>query len=144
MTDLTFEVPGEPQGKGRARAVRIGGFTRLATPAKTVAYEGLIAHAAAAAMGSRPPIEAACEISVVAYFGVPASWSKVKQQRAIDGVIRPAKKPDGDNILKAVADGLNGVAWRDDAQAVEASISKRYSARPGLIVTVRPIGGVCA
>lgn len=138
---ITFFVPGEPQGKGRARSTRSG---RHYTPAKTVAYEGLIAHAAAAAMGSRPPIESACEIIVVAYFGIPASWSKVKQQRAIDGVIRPAKKPDGDNILKAVADGLNGVAWRDDAQAVEVSISKRYSARPGLIVTVRPIGGVCA
>lgn len=138
---ITFFVPGEPQGKGRARSTRSG---RHYTPAKTVAYEGLIAHAAAAAMGSRPPIESACEIMVAAYFGIPASWSKVKQQRAIDGVIRPAKKPDGDNILKAVADGLNGVAWRDDAQAVEVSISKRYSARPGLIVTVRPIGGVCA
>ena len=47
---IAFTVPGAPQGKGRAKIVKIGGFSRMATPAKTVAYEGLVAHAAALAM----------------------------------------------------------------------------------------------
>ena len=52
---VAFTVPGEPQGKGRARVGTIGGHARMFTPAKTVAYEGLIAHAAAQAMGTGEP-----------------------------------------------------------------------------------------
>ena len=46
ITNVAFVVPGEPQGKGRARVGKINGHARMFTPAKTVAYEGLIALAA--------------------------------------------------------------------------------------------------
>ena len=46
---LHFTVPGVPQGKGRARF----GNGRTYTPAKTVAYEGLIALAGQQAMEGR-------------------------------------------------------------------------------------------
>lgn len=35
------------------------------------------------------------------------------------------QKPDADNILKACLDGLNGVAYLDDSQVVEAHVYKR-------------------
>ncbi len=57
MTGVSFTVPGEPQGKGRAKIVKVGGFSRMATPQKTVAYEGLIAHAAHQAMAGAAPVE---------------------------------------------------------------------------------------
>ena len=34
------------------------------------------------------------------------------------------QKPDGDNVLKAVMDGLNGVAFRDDSQIVKQIVWK--------------------
>ena len=34
------------------------------------------------------------------------------------------QKPDGDNVLKAVMDGLNGVAFRDDSQIVNQIVQK--------------------
>ena len=43
------------------------------------------------------------------------------------GIIRPVKKPDVDNIAKAVFDSLNGIAYKDDAQVVELSMSKYYA-----------------
>ena len=39
----------------------------------------------------------------------------------------PTKTPDIDNLLKTVLDGLNGVAFRDDAQVCEVVASKRYA-----------------
>lgn len=139
--EITFFVPGEPQGKGRARSTRSG---RHYTPAKTVAYEGLIAHAAANEMRGRSLIDSACAVDVCAWCSVPASWSAKRRAQALAGVIRPARKPDADNILKAVGDGINGVVWRDDSLAVDASVTKRYADKPGLVVSVRPIAGACA
>jgi len=136
ITNIAFTVPGEPQGKGRSRIGRVGGHARMFTPAKTVAYEGLIAHAAHAAMRGTPPLEGDCRLEVDIVCSVPASWSAKKRARALAGGIRPAKKPDSDNVLKAVCDGLNGVVWRDDVQAVEGCWRKSYGETPSLRVRV--------
>lgn len=133
---IAFTVPGEPQGKGRARVGNIGGHARMFTPAKTVAYEGLIAHAAAQAMQGAPLLVGDCRLEVEIVCGVPASWSQRKRAQALDGQIRPAKKPDSDNVLKAVCDGMNGVVWKDDVQAVEGWWKKTYGETPGLRVRV--------
>ena len=38
------------------------------------------------------------------------------------------KKPDCDNLLKAVKDALNNLAWRDDSQVCQVYVEKRYAA----------------
>lgn len=138
---ISFTVPGQPQGKGRAKIVKIGGFSRMATPQKTVAYEGLVAHAAQLAMNGAPPIDAACCANVFVDCQVPASWSQKKQRRALAGEILPTSKPDIDNIVKAIFDGCNGVVWRDDVLIVDTRIRKRYSATPGVHVDVWSLEG---
>ena len=45
-------------------------------------------------------------------------------------LILPTKKPDTDNIAKAILDALNGVAYYDDAQVVELHVVKKYSDEP--------------
>lgn len=37
------------------------------------------------------------------------------------------KKPDADNIIKIIADALNGVAYNDDKQIVMCSCGKYYT-----------------
>jgi Holliday junction resolvase RusA-like endonuclease len=133
---IAFCVPGEPQGKGRPRATTINGMARLYTPKKTASYEGLVAHAAQQAMRDMKPFDGACRIELDVCCTVPASWSQRKQRDALAGLIRPTKKPDADNVLKAVCDGLNGVAWKDDVQAVEVVLRKAYAATPGVHVRV--------
>jgi Holliday junction resolvase RusA-like endonuclease len=39
----------------------------------------------------------------------------------------PTKKPDGDNIAKAILDSLNDVAYHDDSYVVELVASKYYT-----------------
>jgi Holliday junction resolvase RusA-like endonuclease len=140
MTSIVFTVPGQPQGKGRAKIVKIGGFSRMATPDKTVAYEGLIAHAGHQAMAGRPLIEGPVAVVVDMRCQVPASWSKKKQAQALIGEVRPVTKPDQDNVLKAIFDGLNGVAWKDDVQVVEIVSRKRYAPLPGVYVEIKLLG----
>jgi Holliday junction resolvase RusA-like endonuclease len=133
---IAFTVPGAPQGKGRPRAVKIGGFTRLAADKKTVAYEGLVAHAAQVAMAGRPLIDQAVACNVFIDCEVPASWSGKKQRAALAGTVMPTTKPDADNVVKAIFDGLNGVLWRDDVLVVDLRVRKRYAATPCVRVEV--------
>lgn len=43
-----------------------------------------------------------------------------------DKKIRPIKRPDLDNVLKAVSDALNKIAYKDDSQIVGAVLRKYY------------------
>ena len=63
-------------------------------------------------------------IIVKCYFSIPKSYSKAKKKECVLNHIRPTKKPDADNILKIVCDALNGVAYHDDKQIVEAKVCK--------------------
>jgi Holliday junction resolvase RusA-like endonuclease len=136
MTNLAFSVPGEPQGKGRARVGKVNGHARMFTPGKTVAYEGLIAHAAQLAMRGAEPILCAVAIEVDVVCSIPKSATKRFTAQALAGDVRPTKKPDADNVLKAICDGMNGVVWKDDVQAVDVLLRKRYGATPGVHVRV--------
>ena len=136
ITNVAFTVPGEPQGKGRARVGSIGGRARMFTPAKTVAYEGLVAMAAQQAMQGFNPFSGACAVEVECVFAMPKSMTKKHRVEAIAGRMRPTKKPDGDNVLKVICDGINGVVWVDDVQAVDSRVIKRYGETPGVHVRV--------
>ncbi len=142
MTIVRFEVPGTPVGKGRPKVSTRGGkFARMYTPEKTASYEGLIALSARQAMGGRPLIDGPVDVSLMIRLAVPASWSKKKQAAALAGQVLPTKKPDADNVLNAVFDGMNGVVWVDDVQACGVVLRKRYAETPGVTVVVRKMGG---
>jgi Holliday junction resolvase RusA-like endonuclease len=136
---IEFTVPGAPQGKGRAKIVKIGGFSRMATPAKTVAYEGLVAYTAQQAMHQRTLFDGAVSMMARLDCAIPASWSKKKRDQALAGVIRPTTTPDLDNCIKALCDGMNGVVWRDDSQVVSLNVIKRYAMTPCAHVQIEAI-----
>lgn len=115
-----FEVIGNIVGKGRPRFTRIGGYVRTYTPKKTHDYENLIKESYTGKM-----YEGALKIRINAFFMIPKSYTKKKRQELPGKVYM--MKPDIDNIAKSVLDGLNGVAWSDDTQVVEMSITKHYA-----------------
>ena len=51
--------------------------------------------------------------------------------------IRPTKKPDCDNVIKAILDSLNQIAYHDDTQVVDLQIRKFYSHKPRVVVTIK-------
>lgn len=135
---IAFTLPGEPKGKGRARVSVRGGFARAYTPAATVSYERQIALAAWDAGAT--PIRGPVALDVYAYHAIPRSWPRAKRASAIDGFIRPTgPRNDLDNVVKAVSDALNGVAYLDDGQVVELRAERAYSVEPRVSVEVRAI-----
>jgi Holliday junction resolvase RusA-like endonuclease len=130
---IVIELAGEPKGKGRPRFSRKNGVAY--TPASTRQYEVALRYVAQEMMAGRPPIEGPVTIAIDAYFAIPASWSKRKQEQARAGMLRPQTKPDVDNVLKGI-DSLNQIVWRDDKQVVEAIVRKQYSDRPRLRIEV--------
>ena len=134
---IKFTVLGEPQGKGRPRFSNVKGRMITRTPDKTVLYENLIVTEYRRQTGSvKFPDDAILDMRVMAYYTIPASASNRKKQLMLEGKIRPAKKPDMDNIIKAVADSLNNVAYRDDAQIADCQLRKFYSNQPRIEVSI--------
>jgi len=138
-TEIQFVVPGQPIAKGRPKFARRGKFVTAYSPAKTVNYEGLVAHAASFAMAGRDLIQGAVSVDLDIRLQIPESWSNKKKIAAANGEIAATKRSDIDNITKGIFDGMNGVVWRDDGQVVEASQRKRYAETPGVVVIVREL-----
>jgi len=133
ITNVAFVVPGEPVAKGRARSTAAG---RHYTPAKTVAYETLVSMVAQNAMGAAMPFPGPLAVEIEAVHTVPASWSQKRRNEALCGRAFPAKRPDLDNLVKALGDGANGIVWMDDCQIVVLHASKTYGERPEVRVRV--------
>lgn len=135
MSQAIFKVPGKPQGKGRPRASVIGGHARMRTPTETVQYENWIKLCYQRSCGNSR-FAAPIVLEVNAYFGVPKSYTKKRRALCVQNLERPTCKPDMDNIVKAVADALNGVAYRDDSGIVEIHVAKRYGPEEMLHVRI--------
>ena len=132
---VRFTIPGEPHAKARPRFNSKTGNTY--TPDDTVEYERLVVLAYRGKFGNlKFPDKTPLDLRVRAYFSVPASDSKKKRIQKTQGAIRPTKKPDWDNIGKIIADSLNGVAYHDDTQIVDAQVRKFYSDVPRVEVTI--------
>lgn len=137
MTEpITFTIPGEPVAKGRARSFVRNGHVAHYTPDKTARYENLVKLAAQQAMSDIAPLDVAVALTVRAFFSIPKSWSLKKQRAAALGEVMHTKRPDLDNVVKAIKDGANGVVWVDDSQVVFVSASKKYGS-PRVEVEVR-------
>jgi crossover junction endodeoxyribonuclease RusA len=97
-----FTVQGPPRPKERPR---LGANGHTFTPKRTLEYEAAVAQVGMLYMARGWPLDGLYRVTVRFVFG---------DERA----------RDVDNCLKAVLDGLNGVAWDDDKQVMETHASK--------------------
>ena len=125
---IKFSVHGEPCGKGRPIFSRHGNAVITRTPAKTTEYEKLvkssyIANTTRYCFPKGVPLR----IKITAYYHIPQSATKANKALMEANKMKPVKVPDWDNIGKIICDSLNGLAYHDDAQIVEGSVTKRYA-----------------
>lgn len=129
----TFVIPGKPFAKQRPRFSRRNG--RAFTPKETVSFEQAVG--ALAAQHFPQPLAGPVRIKVAATFEPAASWSKKKTAEHVN---RPhMQRPDLDNIVKAISDGLNRIAYADDGQIVQVEASKIWGPQAQTVVTVEAL-----
>lgn len=136
FTSIGFVIPGPLQAW--ERTARVG--RKSITPRKTRIAEAQVGWLARQAMGTDGPVlERPVRLTVEVEMQQPLRLTKLERAAIDAGTKLPTKTPDIDNLLKTVLDGLNGVAFRDDAQVCEVRASKRYAPAPRTWVRVEVI-----
>lgn len=133
---VEFFIPGEPVAKGRGRAAVINGHAHVFTPAKTRDYENLVKSESRRAMAGKPPLDVAVCVTIKVTLPIPSSFSLKQQVRSERGELLPTKRPDLDNVAKAVSDGMNSIVFVDDKLICEMHLCKSYGLIPGIEVLV--------
>lgn len=129
---MVFTVEGQPIGKGRPRFVRATGHTY--TPDKTREYEQRIAEEYTRAGGEI--MNGYITVEIYAVYKIPTATSKLRKEQMLRGLIKPVVKPDIDNVIKIVLDGLNKVAYHDDKQVTKVVVTKAYGEEPYIEVKI--------
>jgi Holliday junction resolvase RusA-like endonuclease len=159
---LSFTIPGPIQAKERHRTAalkRCMGCKRIcigwpckycgsqslefvanvSTPGKkSETYESFVALCAKEA-GARAGSTETGAVALRAdfYFAIPVS--RLRKLREGD---RHTQRPDLDNCLKSIKDGLNQVAWHDDSCVAEIHARKLWTqGEPRAEITITPLAG---
>lgn len=127
-----FCVHGAPVGKARPRLTSSG---RAYTPQKTRDYEALVKwEYRSQTRAHRFPDGTPLTVLIDARFPIPKSTPR-KKALAMIGAPH-LKKPDADNVAKAILDALNGLAYADDSAICDVRIIKSYDIEPCAMVTL--------
>lgn len=146
MTRLRFTIDGDPVGKARprssARVVTVDGrpkaLVHVHSDPAMVKAEHRVADAFRRYYPAHRPASGPIMLRFTAVFAIPDSWPKALREAAERGVVYHTSVPDKDNVEKLIVDGLNAVAWVDDAQ-VQGGGVKRYGAPPRIEVDIEII-----
>ena len=129
---VDFTIHTAPVSKQRPR---LGKGGCVYTPSKTKVFENIVALS----YGNRPSFDDKyIRIRIKFKFEIPKSYSKKKRLEAIEGKIRPTKA-DIDNYIKAVLDGLNKKAWKDDRYIIGILAEKEYSEKSCIEVSIETV-----
>lgn len=129
---VDFTIQTAPVSKQRPR---LGKGGCVYTPSKTKVFENIVALS----YGNRPSFDDKyIRIRLKFKFEVPKSYSKKKRLEAIEGKIRPTKG-DIDNYIKAVLDGLNKKAWKDDRHIIGILAEKEYANESCIEVSIETV-----
>lgn len=139
----TFKVIAPIKGKSRPRFNRKTGTAYKARQDRV--YEYLIQEAFEDVGGVM--IDGYVKIKVDMYFKVtkedrkPTPKNKERLKDKLTGVLRPAKKPDIDNVVKNVLDACNNYCYKDDTSVVELEARKLYTDEEEdfLVITVEEV-----
>lgn len=110
------------------------------TPKRTLDYERIISSYVKSTMNSKGmtiidrdiPLKITCKFC----FQITKSWPKKKKEQALNGEIFPITSNIGDvdNLVKAIEDAMNGIAYVDDGQIVKVESEKVYAEENQIII----------
>ena len=120
-----------PQPAPRPRVTRRGTYN----PTRYTEYKNFIS--VVGRQNIDKPIVGALEMEIIFNMPIPKSYSN-KKKIALMGT-HHTKRPDLDNLIKSIKDGLSGVAYKDDSQVSVIVAKKIYSTVPSVEVMIREL-----
>ena len=126
---IEFKVEGKAVPQPRPRVVRMrNGQTRAYNSEKSVVYKRIVKAAALSEMNKQRLImtDRPLAMRLTFVFAPPKSYTKKKLEAVKSGELRYTKKPDLDNLAKAILDACNNTVYKDDSQIITLSINKEY------------------
>ena len=124
---IKFQINARPQPKERSRSTRSGHHY---TPSRTVNFEMTVAAEFRAQHPFHELLTGSLAMQVKAFYMRPKTVKKPLWHTGAG---------DLDNIVKAISDGLNGVAWKDDRQIAYLHAEKQWADADQIIVSIWPI-----
>jgi Holliday junction resolvase RusA-like endonuclease len=124
---ISFSIPGKPQPKQRPRVTSHGTYT----PQATVDYERLVGWQCRSVYKGKP-LTTALKLTVRVFVKLPKRTVKEKGDWH-------TSRPDLDNIVKSIKDGLNGIAYLDDSQIVYLVATKQWASEDYVIVEIEEV-----
>ncbi|ANU28437.1 RusA family crossover junction endodeoxyribonuclease [Planococcus versutus] len=138
METISFVIHGEAQAQGRPRAGKsFSGKTVLYDPINSRDFKQYVSLVASQ---HRPKelITSPIHLELIFHQPTPKKYhTKPKQALIESGELLPITKPDLDNLVKGVKDGITKIIWQDDSQVVSMHVQKLYSLLPRVEVTIR-------
>jgi len=137
MLKYEFEIKEKAIGKERPRYS--AKTHRMYTPTRTSSFEEKVQWAFKSKYNiqSEPSIKP-FKAKIIAVFKPAESLSKKKKEELLFK-INYTKKPDADNIAKAVLDSLNGLVYKDDSQITALLVLKDYGTENKVIVELEEL-----
>jgi Holliday junction resolvase RusA-like endonuclease len=133
---ISFTVHGIPAPQGSK--VRTKWAMREDNP-RTAPWRAAVAAEAAHAVAGQEPLTGPLELAALFFFPRPKShYGTGRNADVLKGSASDycATKPDADKLIRAAADAMTGIVYRDDSQLVRVSAQKLYG-QPRAILVVR-------
>ena len=138
--EINYTVVGIPKPQVRpkifSRTLKSGKhFTSTYSP-KTNWFDIVYSETLKIKNSLKKRLEGALELNLIFCMPIPKSISKKKREQ-LHYVI---KKPDVDNLAKAVMDAMNNTGiWEDDSHIASLQVKKIYSEEPRCLITIREV-----
>lgn len=136
MTTIRIMVEGVPVPYSTRTTVWRGRIGSKRPPA-LIDWQKRLWWAASHARLGHVIIDEAVELTIWAYMPIRGQMTKAQRALAEAEKLPCAKRPDWDNVAKAVCDALTMArVWKDDGRVSDATVRMRYSPRPRIEITV--------
>ena len=131
--EYRFFVEGHPEPQSRPRFFIRKGRIGASDTLQSKDYKLWIYKMAwnAFKKGGEVMLKGALTLEMTVYRMYPKSWSRIKGERAMKGDFMPDTKPDLDNYIKIVLDGIGmkdypKIIFENDSQIVHIIATKRF------------------
>lgn len=130
---MDIRIIGNPVAQGRPRAFRRGKFIGMYDPKQSKDWKSIVAFQAKQQLNGNKLLEGALQMNLLFLMPRPKGIKK--------DIFRHTKKPDLDNLCKAIKDALKDICYKDDSQICVLQSEKRYiytilPEEPGVMIEI--------